>query len=248
MPESVKEKFSLRTQEINAYAAAHNITDPVHKSRLGAMTRERKIDDIDRKELEKRWDARLTPDERKAIKRVESGKAHSRDDVVTARSCIDLAIEHELVRESAVPTLRLLETALKRGIGQITPEQMKRAFDAHPEVITAQFEDQSFVTTHQALKEEREMIAFARDGRGQCVPLQGDKPWEAYPDRLNTQQRAAVEHVLTSQDRVMMIRGGAGTGKTTLMRTSATAIEVRGHSCRRRSSPRRPEFTRSRSL
>ena len=36
------------------------------------------------------------------------------------------------------------------------------------------------------------------------------------------EQQAAVRHVLTSTDRVMLIRGAAGTGKTTLLRAAET--------------------------
>ncbi|HEX4613166.1 MAG TPA: AAA family ATPase, partial [Urbifossiella sp.] len=47
-------------------------------------------------------------------------------------------------------------------------------------------------------------------------------------DWLNAGQRAAVRHVLTSPDRVMLIRGSAGAGKTTLMQEAVEAIERGG--------------------
>src|SRR5262249_19808957 len=52
---------------------------------------------------------------------------------------------------------------------------------------------------------------------------------EAYRYRskqLNPGQEAAVKHVLTSHDRVMAIRGLAGTGKTTLMKQAVAEIEA----------------------
>ena len=47
---------------------------------------------------------------------------------------------------------------------------------------------------------------------------------------LNTQQRAAVAHVLGSRDRVTLLRGAAGTGKTTLAREAVHQLEAAGHS------------------
>ena len=45
---------------------------------------------------------------------------------------------------------------------------------------------------------------------------------------LNAQQRAAVAHVLASRDRVTLLRGAAGTGKTTLAREAVRQLEAAG--------------------
>jgi ATP-dependent exoDNAse (exonuclease V) alpha subunit len=45
-------------------------------------------------------------------------------------------------------------------------------------------------------------------------------------DWLNDGQRRAVRHLLTSKDRVMMIRGAAGTGKTSMAQEAVEAIEA----------------------
>ena len=45
---------------------------------------------------------------------------------------------------------------------------------------------------------------------------------------LNGQQRAAVGHVLASRDRVTLLRGAAGTGKTTLAREAVRRLEAAG--------------------
>jgi methylmalonyl-CoA mutase cobalamin-binding subunit len=72
------------------------------------------------------------------------------------------------------------------------------------------------------------MIAFARDGRGACKRL-GRFDFEFSVDFLNSEQKAAVEHVLHSQSRVMVVSGGAGVGKTTLMQEAVRGIEEGGH-------------------
>jgi ATP-dependent exoDNAse (exonuclease V) alpha subunit len=83
------------------------------------------------------------------------------------------------------------------------------------------------VTTREVLDEERRMIAFARDGRGNCRPL-GDGEYTVRRDWLGEDQRAAVRHVLESPDRVIAVRGAAGVGKTSMMQEAVEAIEAFG--------------------
>ncbi len=45
---------------------------------------------------------------------------------------------------------------------------------------------------------------------------------------LNKEQNQAVQHALSSKDRVIIIEGGAGTGKTTLMKELAQGCEQAG--------------------
>src|SRR5207249_5402255 len=71
------------------------------------------------------------------------------------------------------------------------------------------------------------LIAFARDGRGRFRPL-GDANRPCSRDWFNDGQKGAVRHVLGSRDRVMVIRGVAGTGKTTLEQEIGEALAEAG--------------------
>src|SRR5207244_4990128 len=74
---------------------------------------------------------------------------------------------------------------------------------------------------------ESRLIDFARGGRGRCRPL-GDPNRPCSRDWCNDGQKAAVRHVLGSRDRVMVIRGVAGTGKTTLEQEIGEALKEVG--------------------
>lgn len=228
IPESVREKFSRRTRQIEERAAELGMTDPAEKAMLGAKTRESKIKSLDRKTLQAQWLSRLTKVERSAVEAAARKRADSRDQSITARQALDRAIGHMFERESVVSFPRLLEAALIQGVGQTTPEQIEREAARDRELLRATVGNERLVTTRQAVAEERAMLAFAREGRGRCSPLEADQPWNGPKASLNDGQRAAVEHVLKTTDRVMLIRGGAGTGKTTLMREAVAAIERRG--------------------
>jgi ATP-dependent exoDNAse (exonuclease V) alpha subunit len=83
------------------------------------------------------------------------------------------------------------------------------------------------VTTPESVAQEREVVAFAREGRGRCRPLVG-KERPVSRDWLNAGQRRAVSHLWNSTDRVMLLRGAAGTGKTTLLQEAVEGIEAAG--------------------
>jgi hypothetical protein len=82
-------------------------------------------------------------------------------------------------------------------------------------------------TTQEMLVLESQLIAFARNGRGRARPL-GDPDRPCSRDWFNEWQKAAVRHVLGSRDRVMVIRGVAGTGKTTLEQEIGEALAEAG--------------------
>ena len=65
---------------------------------------------------------------------------------------------------------------------------------------------------------------FARAGKGVFRPLAPGKTDGL--ERLSAEQKAAVRHVWDSTDRIMLIRGGAGTGKTTMMTPALAHLGV----------------------
>jgi ATP-dependent exoDNAse (exonuclease V) alpha subunit len=89
----------------------------------------------------------------------------------------------------------------------------------------------TLVTTPAILAEEKEMLDFAVHGKGVCRPIAVclDGWQQALAEsRLGDEQRAAVSHVLTSPDRVMIVRGAAGSGKTTLTQEAVRYMEAAG--------------------
>ncbi len=82
-------------------------------------------------------------------------------------------------------------------------------------------------TTREVLAEEERIIAFARAGRGCFRPI-GPDLGDSAPDLsgLSDEQKAAVRHVWDSTDQVVVIHGGAGTGKTTMMKPAIDRLGV----------------------
>lgn len=222
------DKFSRRTALIEEKARDEGITDIETKAALGARTRRRKAKELSYRELQEQWQARLTEDEGEGVKRVADRIGGDRigEDDRQAEEAARHAVDHCFERSSVVTERRLLTEAMKRAYGAASPESVA-ARVKEVGVMAAERDGQRWVTTSQVLEEEKAMIDFAREGRGSCRRLGSD----AYPlrrDWLSDEQRRAVRHLLTSPDRVMVVRGGAGTGKTSMMQEAVEAIEAGG--------------------
>ena len=218
-------KFSRRTDKIEEEAKKRGIEDPEEKARLGGLTRERKDKSLTWQELRAEWDDWLTPQERAAIAAVQEGRGASIVPEWRDAAAVDFAVRHEFAREAVVAERKLLTTALKQGLGSVTVEGVRREYEKAP-LLVEEHGGRRVATTGHVLEEEERLVDFARDGRGACRPLAPDRPIQR--DWLNAGQRRAVEHVLRSRDRVTLIRGAAGTGKTTLMQEAVEAIEQAG--------------------
>jgi hypothetical protein len=94
-------------------------------------------------------------------------------------------------------------------------------------LIRSDVAGRAMATTKEMLALESKLVAFARDGRGRCRPL-GDPDRPCSREWFNDGQKNAVSHVLGSRDRVMIIRGVAGTGKTTLEQEIGEALAESG--------------------
>lgn len=139
---------------------------------------------------------------------------------------VDHATEHSFVREAVVPERKLVTEALKRGIGCVTVEAVTQEVSERP-LIRSDAAGRKMATTKEMLALESRLIDFARQGRGRCRPL-GDPERPCSREWFNDGQKSAVRHILGSRDRVMIIRGVAGTGKTTLEQEIGEALAEAG--------------------
>jgi len=209
-------------KEIMAAAERFGITDPKRKAELGAETREAKTHEMSWNELRREWDSRLTDSERQALAAVHRREIPFVRPAKGEGAAVDYALKHSFVRDAVVGERRLLTEALKRGIGSVTVEATKRELARRP-LIRGEHAGNAVATTEEMRQAEERMIGYARDGRGCLRPL-GDPDRAFTRDWLNDGQKAAVRHVLASRDRVTLVRGPAGTGKTTLEEEMGEAL------------------------
>jgi len=227
IPRGLAARFSRRTDEIEKLAAKRGVTSPHIKAELGAKSREKKQKQLSMPELRELWRARLSDGDRSALTVLVERKDASRQRTEHREgAAIEHAVQHCFERNSVVPKKQLLAEALRYGVGQVDVDTLKASLDG-TDVIVRSLNGQEMATTMAVLAEERAMIGFVRSTRGTVKPLCPD--WRIQRDWLNAGQRGAVRHVLETRDRVAVIKGDAGTGKTSLMQEAAEAIRAGGH-------------------
>jgi conjugative relaxase-like TrwC/TraI family protein len=230
--DEINQTFSRRTALIEKRAKELGVSRTEDKAGLGAKTRESKLENVTREEMIAEWNSRLGDRQWEAfISQAQSGGSGPR---ITADEAIEYGLNHSLERQSVVRKNEVLAVALHRGVS-ISPQEIEAAFSHRSDVIVAREEGHTLVTTQKVLQEEKKMVRWASEGRGAASPLGSDafefKPitrGDGESFELNEQQQAAVRHVLGSRSKVMIVRGAAGVGKTSMTSEAIRGIEDHG--------------------
>jgi hypothetical protein len=228
IPKSMTKKFSRRTEQIEKHAEEKGVRNAKEKDKLGALTREGKEKEFSMTELRAIWREWLSDDEQAALANLASGVQRGPAEISpdAPQAAMRHAISHCFERNSVVPSRQLLAEALRRGVGEVSIEEVKREL-VDQGVMVGNWAGREMATTQAVLSEEQSMLAFARNGKRKAEPL--NPSWKIKREWLNAGQKAAVRHVTQSRDRVLVIKGMAGTGKTSLMQEAVEAIQAEGH-------------------
>ena len=236
------QKFSQRTEQIEAYAQAHNIENDKTKSHIGVRLRQAKDKGLNREQLRDVWWDRLDDDERNTLNELsgfdpDNGAGNSpATRQALAEHYLDYALNHQLERQSVVPLTRLKETALREGFGQMTLSDLEAAIEARDDLIKVPQKGRVYISTRAVLQQEDDIIQFTQNGYNKLDRLNEYYAIGKVTDyhknesfELADEQKAAVHHILTSRDRVTAVEGKAGVGKTTMMATLIDGIEAGGN-------------------
>ena len=221
---SLNAKNSRRSEEVDELEAeivagrqAGDADAPDHLSqsardKLGGTSRAMKRKDMTLRDYRDYWQGKMTPAERRAaeetIQAAQLGQNPETEN--RAGQAMEYALDHHFQRNSVVAFTDLQITAMERSMGAARPEDFR-----HEAKRLGVLMEGADCTTRSVWNQEQKIIGFARSGRGTFSPL---APHAADTlERLSEEQKAAVRHVWNSTDQIMLIRGGAGTGKTTMM-------------------------------
>ena len=154
-----------------------------------------------------------------------------------ARQAVTYARDH-LFEKSAVQDRRALyETALQRGMGEVTYSQVRQEVDRRFE--SGEFRQTSAsvrgpqITTAAMLRTEREIIDILHKSNDQHRPMlvEGRKRFDTvdrHPE-LNASQRHAVDEVFAAREKIVGMDGVAGAGKTTTLAVIREGAEREGY-------------------
>lgn len=234
VPGPVLDKFSRRKLEVEAEARKRGVTDPAAKAQLASRTRQKKGGEtLATPALHDYWNGRLSGGEAQALDdayaQAQNGGGTGGRAVVTAEQAVRHALEHFFGpdgRNSAEDERDVLEEALRYGTGGVLPEEAGKELGRH-HLIRADIGGRPVCTTEAVLAEEQALVKSAWSGRNSCVPLAAGAAYAPGHD-LSREQADAVAQLLGSEDRMQMLIGKSGTGKTTTLRALDAALRERG--------------------
>lgn len=233
IPASVIEKFSRRSAEVaateqqiiaglkehDANAADH--LSAVARDQLGATSRKQKRDGLTLAECREYWASRITDAEGKAIAAAIDDARMGRNlrPENTVARATDFAMRHHFENVSAIQLEHLAATALEHAIGSARPEDVHRELQRQG-VITREVGGKKVATTKELIEEEKSLAAFAASGRGSVAPIglpAGFSREMKDGKQLNDGQFNAACGLLSSPNRVNLLLGPAGAGKSSLL-------------------------------
>ncbi|MBU2856936.1 relaxase domain-containing protein [Acidithiobacillus ferrooxidans] len=175
-----------------------------------------------------------------------------------ARAAIDAALDHLSEKDSLFDRRQLALEAIKQGMGEVSGADIEAAMATHSRIVwageqTKEIEQKKvgkdgesyikktqikaeMVTTVETVAREGWLQGFCQEGRGKLSPLMSDSDAQKAVEKAQRaqgflfadDQRQAVIATLTSEDRVSAMIGGAGTGKTTAMKSMVDAARSMG--------------------
>ena len=217
---AIKEKERLAGNE--HWQSVPDQLSAVARDKLGGSSRRAKREDLTLADFREYWHARITPEEDRAIAAtIELAKQGGNPKPAnTVELGMAYANAHVFQRNSVVPWHRLAAVAMERCLAAARPEEF--APEARRQGVL--FGRNGKVSMRKVLAQEEKITAFAAGSRGSFTRL--NPGTEAGLEGLSAEQKAAVLHVWNSTDQVMLCRGGAGTGKTTMMTPALARIGV----------------------
>ncbi len=216
------EKFSKRHREIDQKTKELLAREPEKagdnlaaiRENIAHKERPRKIRDVGVEKLQTLWDGQMTAGEKVSLQKL-AGQFPQVALPISSLDAIRWAEDHLFERRSIVHEHELWRHALERARGQdvslanikaITQQRGYVRFDDHP----------GKVSTREHLLREWEIIEIAKTGLGKCHPLVREpKPFDP---KLDEEQREALAALVSNLNRVSVFRGGAGTGKSFVLR------------------------------
>lgn len=215
-------RFSRRTQEIEAMAKKLGISGNAEAmSKLGALTRKgKKTAKLEGANKISEWRERLDWSE------LELGRVQQMQPTVSASQAVALAIDSSFERRSVFPLRRIVADAMQLSLGDCSFEEIVGEIRRNDDLIVTSINEVCYATTKEVLAEEKAILAFLKETKSSCIPMLA---WYREKSQtLDDEQKAAVEGIIRTRDRVICVAGRAGSGKTTMMKTAVAAMESVG--------------------
>ncbi len=168
-----------------------------------------------------------------------------RDEIaIRAQEAVTFARDHAMERNAVADVRDVWINAYRRNLGRTNYEAVRSEFSRRQESgefinITRDHRTPA-ITTERMVEMEKDNIQSVIDGKGKSpaiiraarVKVVVAETAQSQQRRLNVNQRSAIETILSSNDQIVGLQGGAGTGKTTALSVLRAAAEKEGYQVR----------------
>lgn len=233
--EEICRRFSKRDAQIDAaltkLLAEHPELGGVNiatlRVKLATEKRTRKQKDLSRDELRQLWEAQLSKSEQTSLRQPSEQPEHNAKQEIHTNvgEAVQWAEEHLFDRNSVVLECQVWQEALGRARGESFSISELKDFTQGRGYIRDETRP-SEVTLREVLLREWEIVQTAKQGVADCQPLVADP--RPFNPKLDDEQRNALDALLGSTDRISIFRGGAGTGKSFVLRDLVEQVQQSG--------------------
>jgi conjugative relaxase-like TrwC/TraI family protein len=225
----IRERFSKRHREIdektrvflNAHPEKHAGNEKAIREHIAHKERARKNHDADSTKLRRFWRDQLSPDDLDSLQ--PSSRVQEIPRKLSVSEAVTWAERHLFERRSVIHEHELWRHALEAARGSSTSLTEIKEETALREYLRS---GEDKVAHRDVLAREWEIVQAARDGIGAYAPL---SPRIAdTDDQLTPEQSTALDSILWSADFITLFRGGAGTGKSFVLKRVQQALDTAG--------------------
>lgn len=231
---------SPRSQQIQAYLEEQGVKGAGAAQIAAHQTRDDKLPAITHSEMQrmhKEMAERFGGQPAQVVR-----AAHSRNVETNVQkrqhleSALTYALDKNFERQAVTDERELMRDALKRSMGEASFAEIRNGFDRRIDTgRLIEVENKSPArefTTEKMIQYERDNVNQMRRAQGRHGPLVQPETWQSVQQNhahLSTSQQAAVEKILTAEDKIVGLEGLAGAGKTTSLTAIREAAEREGY-------------------
>jgi len=192
---------------------------------IATAERARKQKELSHDEQRALWDVQMSQAERATLRQLPNHSGKITANQMGVGESVQWAEDHLFDRNSVVLECQLWQQALEHGRGEnFSVDELKEFTRRRPYIRNS--ERPAEVTLREVLLREMEIVQTVKDGAGNCRPLV-EHSYAANP-RLDGEQRLALDALLRSTNAVSLFRGGAGTGKSFVLRELVEQVRHSG--------------------
>jgi conjugative relaxase-like TrwC/TraI family protein len=238
------EASSPRSREIREHLEKHGVKGAGAAQIAAHQTRDNKLPAITHKEMQQRHREMAAQYGHQPEQVVREARGRQIEESPEQKhqaieSALTYARDKNLERRAVTDERELIRDALKRSMGQASFVEVRgqfeiRALSGELIEVASRSPSRTF-TTQEMIDFEWNNINTMRAGQGQHERLVRSETWGQVQEKqshLSASQRAAVEQILLSQDKIMGLEGVAGAGKTTSLSAVREAAQNDGYEVR----------------